>query len=104
MIKKKVTVINSSGIHARPASMLVKTAAKFSSEFHIYSHGYRINAKSILGVLTLAAECGAELELEFSGTDEAEACEAIVALFELGFGMLEEDDDEDEDEDAGGCT
>lgn len=92
MIKKKVTVINSSGIHARPASMLVKTAGRFMSEFHIHSHGYRINGKSILGVLTLAAECGAELELEFSGADEAEACEAVTALFQKGFGMLEEDE------------
>ncbi|AXJ01953.1 phosphocarrier protein [Cyclonatronum proteinivorum] len=92
MLKKKVTVINASGIHARPASMLVKTAAKYQSEFHIHSHGYRINAKSILGVLTLAAECGAELLLEFNGEDEQEACEAIVRLFEEGFGMMEEDD------------
>lgn len=90
MIKKKVTVSNTSGIHARPASMLVKTAAKFSSEFHIHSHGYRINAKSILGVLTLAAECGAELELEFTGEDEEAACAAIVELFEKGFGMQDE--------------
>lgn len=72
--------------------MLVKTAAKFTSEFHIHSHGYRINAKSILGVLTLAAECGAELELEFSGEDEEQACEAISHLFEQGFGMMDTDE------------
>jgi phosphotransferase system HPr (HPr) family protein len=90
MVKKKVVVKNPAGIHARPASMLVKTAAKFQSEFYIHSHGYRINAKSILGVLTLAAEHGAELELEFSGEDETEALEAITELFESGFGLMDE--------------
>jgi phosphocarrier protein HPr len=85
MIRKKVTVTNAEGIHARPASALVKLAAKFKSEFYIYSHGYQINGKSILGVLTLAAECGAELELEFKGEDEKEAMEAIVKLFKSDF-------------------
>lgn len=91
MIKKSVEVINPSGIHARPASLLVKTAAKFKSDFHIHSHGYRINAKSILGVLTLAAEQGAKLELELDGEDEKEAMKEIVALFEDGFGMMNEE-------------
>lgn len=85
MIKKKVTVTNPAGIHARPASNLVKLASTFDSEFYIHMHGYRINAKSILGVLTLAAECGAELELELTGPDEFEAMNAIVDLFEKNF-------------------
>ena len=48
-------------------------------------YGYRVNGKSILGVMTLAAEQGAELELEFAGADETEACEAVTTLFEQGF-------------------
>ncbi len=85
MIKKKVTVTNPSGLHARPASALVRKASDFKSEFHIHMYGYRINAKSILGVMTLAAEFGAELELEFDGPDEKEAMDAIVKLFEDNF-------------------
>lgn len=85
MLRKKVTVTNPEGIHARPASVLVKVAARFKSEFFIHSHGYQINGKSILGVLTLAAECGAELELECNGEDESEAMNAIIALFQNNF-------------------
>jgi phosphocarrier protein HPr len=64
--------------------MLVQLAARFQCEFTIGLHGYVINGKSILGVLTLAAEQGAELELTFEGSDEAEACAAMVAFFETG--------------------
>lgn len=85
MIEKKVTIVNKTGLHARPATALVKLAGQFESEFHIYSHGYRVNGKSILGVMTLAAEQGAELKFEFEGTDEQEAADAIVGLVESGF-------------------
>lgn len=85
MIRKKVIVNNPEGIHARPASALVKLASSFKSDFYIYSHGYKINGKSILGVLTLAAECGAKLELECSGEDEKIALQRIVELFERNF-------------------
>lgn len=85
MIKEKVVIKNSAGLHARPAAMLVRVAARFKSDFFIYTLGYRVNGKSILGVMTLAAEKGAELELEFDGPDEKEALEAISDLFERGF-------------------
>ena len=85
MIKKKVTIVNEAGLHARPAAALVKTASKFQSEFHIHMYGYRVNGKSILGVMTLAAEQGAELELEVEGSDEKEAAKAITNLIENGF-------------------
>lgn len=91
MLKKAIKVINPSGVHARPASVLVRKASEYEADFHIHSHGYRINGKSILGVLTLAAEQGAELELEFDGPDEAEAMQAISRLFENGFGMTDEE-------------
>ena len=90
MIKKKVTVQNAAGIHARPASLIVKEATRFESEFHVHMYGYRINGKSILGLLTLAAEQGSELELEMDGPDEEVAMERIASLFNNGFRMAEE--------------
>lgn len=87
MIKKKVTIKNSAGLHARPSAQLVKLASKFKSDFFIHSYGYRVNGKSILGVMTLAAEHGAELELEVDGPDEGDALEAIEELIDNKFGM-----------------
>lgn len=89
MIKKKVTVQNRAGIHARPAAALVKEATRFSSEFYVHMYGYRINGKSILGLLTLAAEHGSELELELDGPDEEEAMDRLVTLFANGFKVEE---------------
>ncbi|MEX0773644.1 MAG: HPr family phosphocarrier protein [Balneolales bacterium] len=85
MEKQKVIVKNSAGLHARPASLLVKLAGQFESDFHINMYGYKINGKSILGVLTLAAEQGAEMELELEGPDEKDAVKALVKLFDSGF-------------------
>ena len=86
MIRKKVEIVNEAGLHARPAASLVKLASKFDSDFFIHLHGYRVNGKSILGVMTLAAEQGAELELEVDGSDEEAAFEAISELIANGFG------------------
>lgn len=94
MIKKKVTIVNDAGLHARPAAALVKLASKFESDFYIHMYGYKVNGKSILGVMTLAAEKGAELELEIEGPDEEEAMEAITELINSGFGEAYEDQDE----------
>lgn len=94
MVKKKVTIVNDGGLHARPAAALVKLASKFDSDFHIHMYGYKVNGKSILGVMTLAAEKGAELELELNGPDEQEATEAITELIEDGFGEAYEDENE----------
>lgn len=90
MIKKNVTIKNSSGLHARPSAALVKLAGGFKSEFFIHMYGYRVNGKSILGVMTLAAEEGAELVFEVSGPDEEEAMDAILNLVENKFGMTDE--------------
>ena len=87
MVSKKVVVKNESGLHARPASVLVKTASKFKSEFFIKMYGYKVNGKSILGVMTLAAEHGAEMELILEGPDEEEALKKISELFENKFNM-----------------
>lgn len=93
MIKKKVTIVNDAGLHARPAASLVKLASKFESDFSIHMYGYTINGKSILGVMTLAAEKNAELELELDGPDEEEAMEAITELIEDGFGEAYEENE-----------
>ena len=85
MVRKKVRIVNEAGLHARPAATLVKLASKFESEFFIHMYGYRVNGKSILGVMTLAAEEGAELELELNGPDEEEAAKAIAELISNGF-------------------
>lgn len=85
MVKEIVIVQNQAGLHTRPAAKLVKLASKFESEFFIHRYGYRVNGKSILGVMTLAAEEGAELELEFEGPDEKEAFQVIKDLFDRKF-------------------
>jgi len=85
MIKKKVKVLNESGLHARPSSVLVQTASKFKSDLYIEMYGYRINGKSILGLMTLAAEMGSEMDLIVDGPDEEEAMETLTELFENKF-------------------
>jgi phosphocarrier protein len=86
MVTREVTVLNRAGLHTRPASMIVREASRFKSDFHIRKDGYEINGKSIIGVMTLAAEQGAILEITFDGADETDAADAMAALFERGFG------------------
>jgi phosphocarrier protein len=85
MIEREVVIRNRAGLHTRPAAALVKMAAKFNSEFFIIKDGFEINGKSIIGVMTLAAEQGSKLAVRFSGDDEEAAMAAIVGLFERGF-------------------
>lgn len=85
MIEREVVIKNRAGLHTRPAATLVKTASKYKAEFFIYKDGMEINGKSIIGVMTLAAEQGSKLTLKFDGEDEASAAEEIIALFERGF-------------------
>ena len=85
MVECHVTIKNRAGLHTRPAATLVKTAARFQSEFFIRKDSFEINGKSIIGVMTLAAEEGSTLILKFEGPDEAEAAAAVVELFERGF-------------------
>jgi len=86
MIETTLKVLNKAGIHARPASSLVKTASRYKSDFYMHLDGYKINGKSILGVMTLAAEQGCILGIELEGEDEKDALAAIQNLFETGFG------------------
>ena len=85
MVEKEVTIKNRAGLHTRPAAVLVKLAAQFQSEFFIYKDGFEINGKSIIGVMTLAAEQGSTLQLKCEGEDEELAMETIAGLFERGF-------------------
>ena len=85
MITKKVKIINKAGLHTRPAATIVKFAAEYSCEFFIQKNGININGKSIIGVMTIAAEMDSELTLTFDGDDEAEASEEIVSYVERGF-------------------
>lgn len=86
MIEREVTVRNRAGIHTRPASMLVRTASRFDAEVFIQRDNYEINGKSVIGVMTLAAEQGATLTLVIDGEDEEAAADALTELFEDGFG------------------
>jgi phosphocarrier protein HPr len=86
MIEREVTIRNRAGLHTRPAAAIVKLAAKYKSEFYIEKNDVQINGKSIIGVMTLAAEQGSTLLLRFDGPDEKDACSAMSELFESGFG------------------
>ncbi len=85
MIIKTVVVQNRAGLHTRPAATIVKKAARYHADFMIIKDGFRINGKSIIGVMTLAAEQGCKLELEFNGEDEEAAANDIVSYFESKF-------------------
>jgi phosphocarrier protein HPr len=88
MIEKEVTVRNRAGVHTRPAASIVKAAARFKSEIFLIRDGFSINAKSIIGVMTLAAEQGAILTLQINGPDEESAFTEIENLFNSGFDEL----------------
>ena len=79
--KEKIKVINSLGLHARPASMIVQVASKYDSEITLKKDDVKVNAKSIMGVMLLAAEKGSEVEIEAIGDDSKEAVVAIKELF-----------------------
>ncbi|MEJ2636763.1 MAG: HPr family phosphocarrier protein [Calditrichia bacterium] len=80
MIKKEFTINNKNGLHARPAALLVKTAGKFKSDVWISKDGYEVNGKSIMGVMTLAAEPGSIIEVIVEGIDEKDAFKALEDL------------------------
>ncbi len=86
MITRDVTIRNRAGLHTRPAAAIVKLAAKYKAEFWIEKDGVEINGKSIIGVMTLAAEQGSTLSLRFEGPDEGAFAEAMAQLFESAFG------------------
>jgi phosphocarrier protein HPr len=88
VIKKTVTIVNKAGMHTRPASMLVKIASKYKSDFFMEKDGFEINGKSIIGVMTLAAEQGSQVTLIFDGGDEEKSAAEVIKFFEDGFGEM----------------
>lgn len=88
-ITEEVTIVNPLGMHARPAGLLVKVALQFQCEVHILKNGHRVNAKSIMGLLTLAAAQGTRLTVICKGHDARQAMDAVRALIESGFGGAE---------------
>jgi phosphocarrier protein len=85
MIKKKITIKNKLGMHARAAVKFVNTANRFSSIVRIEKNGNEIDGKSILGILTLAAVQGTEIIIKVSGEDEDRALRALVELIDSKF-------------------
>ncbi|HET7600567.1 MAG TPA: HPr family phosphocarrier protein [Gemmatimonadales bacterium] len=82
----EVTIVNPLGLHARPAAQLVKLASTFDSEIVLCKDGLEVNAKSIMGVMMLAAECGSRIVIRASGPDAERAVQALGALVADGFG------------------
>ncbi len=79
-------IVNPLGLHARPAASLVQVVLKFKSDVYVQVNGQRVNAKSIMGLLTLAAAQGSRMSVSCSGPDAAEALEAVRTLVQAGFG------------------
>ena len=86
VVERTVPIVNPLGLHARPAAEFVKLAAKFAAEITVAKDGYAVNGKSIMGVMTLAAECGSRITIKASGPDADAAVEALAALVARGFG------------------
>lgn len=86
MITRDFTISNKLGLHARPSAQVTQTASRFASEVWLAKAGRRVNAKSIMGVMMLAAGQGSVLTVEADGPDEAEAVAAVGALIASGFG------------------
>jgi phosphocarrier protein len=89
MIKRDFTINNKLGVHARPSALLTKTASQFRSEVWIARGERRVNAKSIMGVMMLAAGHGAVVTVDAEGEDEAAAVDAIGKLIDTKFGESE---------------
>jgi phosphocarrier protein len=85
MIERQVTIKNKVGLHARPAGAFVKIAGKYKASVAVVKDGTRVNGKSIMGLMMLAAEKGSRLTLIADGPDEAEAIEALAALVDAKF-------------------
>ena len=87
MMKKEFIIRNEVGLHARPAALFVQTAKKFKSNITVEKEGEgKVNAKSILGILSLGAEKGTRITIEIEGEDEGQAMQALTQLIENNFG------------------
>jgi phosphocarrier protein len=84
--KREIKIVNKLGLHARASAKLTQAASKFAAAVWLTRNGRRVNGKSIMGVMMLAAGIGSTVELETDGADEAEAMETIAKLFADKFG------------------
>lgn len=86
MIERSVTIINKIGLHARPAAMVVNKAKTYASSLEIIKNGKAYNAKSIMGILSMAAKMNDEIVIRAEGEDEDTAVNELIELIESGFG------------------
>jgi phosphocarrier protein HPr len=89
MVKQEIEIINKLGLHARASTKLTQTASQYKSEVWLERNSRRVNAKSIMGVMMLAASKGSKIIVEASGADEAQALESLLALINNRFGEAE---------------
>ena len=85
MIQEQIKIKNKLGIHARPATLLAQEAGKYKSEIFISKDGIEVNAKSIMGIMMIAAEQGSILNISINGVDEKEAAQALKNIFKKIF-------------------
>jgi phosphocarrier protein len=86
MIKTSITISNKLGLHARASAKLTKLASSFASDIYLTRNDRRVNAKSIMGVMMLAAGLGSQVEVEATGVDEQAALQALTSLIDDKFG------------------
>lgn len=86
MLQQEFLIINKLGLHARASALLVKTASRFNSDVKLARDGVEVNAKSIMGIMMLAAAKGTTVRLTVQGADEAEAMQCIGDVIATGFG------------------
>jgi phosphocarrier protein len=86
MVERAVRILNKLGLHARPAAQLVQRASKFESDIKLKKENLEVNAKSIMGVMMLAAEMGSVITVTAEGSDEIKAVEAMIQVIQSKFG------------------
>ena len=85
MTEREALIVNPLGLHARPAAQIVRLATTFASDIWLEKEGMKVNGKSIMGVMMLAAECGSTIKVQASGEDAERAIDAICGLVAEGF-------------------
>lgn len=85
-MEREVTLLNKTGLHARPAALFVQEASKYKSDIKVEKDGKQVNAKSIMGILSLGVSQGTKIKITANGEDEKEALEGLAKLVESKFG------------------
>ncbi len=85
MTEREALIVNPLGLHARPAAQIVRLATTFASDIWLEKEGMKVNGKSIMGVMMLAAECGSTIKVQASGADAEQAIDALCGLVAEGF-------------------